>query len=176
MPGTTGQETLQEFAVVWTCSPFFTPRQGWRRTWVVRAASPPSQRVAEHQSGFAVIKEHEPRQRSATQIRERWQQPRASNMLAFPPLKPPESKAKLLQTNQCHARTNAVPPTEVARPPLLAEPSLEERIARAVAAAMAPISAQIAALQSNPVAVEVPAPDAPMTVEAVTETLCLEPA
>ncbi len=57
LPVTTGAEAVKEFVEGWAVHPLFSFRQGWRRTWVVRAKSAPEQKVVEHQTGFAVIQE-----------------------------------------------------------------------------------------------------------------------
>ena len=172
LPVTTGVEAMKEFVDGWEVHPLFTFRQGWRRTWVVRARSAPSTRVVEHQSGFAVIQEYQQRPPQVAAVRERWQPGKrasASYSASFPPL-------PLARNGQVdpHGPTRQAPTDSPAgsspvRPAAtMVETSLEERIASAVAAAMAPFAAQMAALQvgaaTNPAA-------APMETERLTEVM-----
>lgn len=162
LPVTTGADAVKEFVEDWAVHPLFSFRKGWRRTWVVRAKSAPEQKVVEHQTGFAVIQEYNPRPKPGGEVKEFWRQPRRSSMppsstpalrpSAFPPLRSSTS-----------ASARSAPPTSAADlPPVAeAEPSLEERIGQAVAAAIAPIAAQLAALQNA--GIPGPSPDTPMS-------------
>ncbi len=169
LPVTTGKEAVQEFVSGWAVHPLFSFRQGWRRTWVVRAASAPDTRLIEHQAGYAVIQEYQPRHGKAPTERERWQPPKGPPSLctsAFPALKSAAGGPRRLLTITSERPTAENTPMAEENASL-AEPGLEERIARAVAAAMAPITAQIAALRSSTAATA--EPDAPMAGNAAEE-------
>ena len=160
LPVTTGAEAVKAFVQGWDVHPLFSFRQGWRRTWVVRAAIAPQQRVVEHQSGFAVLQEYHPRRAAPSVQKERWSPPKRTSAVHttdFPPLRPPKVN---VATAEAPARDGVSAPS-AASPSL----SLEDRIAQAVAAAIAPISAQLAALQAGVAATGVPHRDAEMAAQ-----------
>ncbi len=160
LPVTTGAEAVKAFVQGWDVHPLFSFRQGWRRTWVVRAAVAPQQRVVEHQSGFAVLQEYHPRRAAPSVQKERWSPPKRTSAVHttdFPPLRPPKVN---VATAEAPARDGVSAPS-AASPSL----SLEDRIAQAVAAAIAPISAQLAALQAGVAATGVPDRDAEMAAQ-----------
>ena len=52
-----GKESLQDFVSGWQVTPLHTFRHGFRRTWIVRAANDPADKIIPHDFGLAVIKE-----------------------------------------------------------------------------------------------------------------------
>ena len=160
LPVTTGAEAVKAFVQGWDVHPLFSFRQGWRRTWVVRAAIAPQQRVVEHQSGFAVLQEYHPRRAAPSVQKERWSPPKRTSAVHttdFPPLRPPK----------VNVATAEAPARDGVSAPSAASPSLglKDRITQAVAAAIAPISAQLAALQAGVAATGVPHRDAEMAAQ-----------
>ena len=169
LPVTTGAEAVKEFVEGWTVHPLFSFRKGWRRTWVVRAATAPQQRVVEHQSGFAVIQEYHQRAGPPAAQKERWSPPKRTSTLHtsdFPPLQLAQRSGR-----QPPAATTAAAAPAAATALETATLGLEDRIAQAVAAAMAPFTAQIAALQSasSTSMGTLPPPPAPEPMEAIEE-------
>lgn len=72
LPVTTGKDAVRNFASGWTVEPLFSFRQGWRRTWVVRAMTPPTEMVVEHEIGYAVIKEYQQKLAPDKGVRMQW--------------------------------------------------------------------------------------------------------
>ena len=56
LPLAMGKESLQHFVGGWHVTPLHTFRHGFRRTWIVRAASDPVETIIPHDFGVAVIK------------------------------------------------------------------------------------------------------------------------
>ena len=56
LPLSWGPEAVTDFLAGWKVSPVRTFRQGYRRTWVVRALEPPMSAKLQHEFGLAVIK------------------------------------------------------------------------------------------------------------------------
>ena len=71
LPMATGKDALTEFVDGWDVVPLYSFRQGFCRTWVVRATKAPAIKVVQHDYGLAVIKDAQPRKSGTTQ-RERW--------------------------------------------------------------------------------------------------------
>ncbi len=92
LPMAMGKESLTRFLGDWNVHPLHTFRQGFRRTWIVRAAAEPVEKVISHDYGLAVIKEAAPR--PVARPMERMRVPRAD---AFPPL------AQRFERGQMHA-------------------------------------------------------------------------
>ena len=76
-----GKESLQDFLGAWQVHPLHTFRQGFRRTWIVRASTEPTDKLIAHDFGLAVIKEAVQRRVSSTT--ERFQAPRADRSVPF---------------------------------------------------------------------------------------------
>ena len=74
LPLAMGPESLQDFLGNWQVKPLYTFRQGFRRTWIVRAISNPTENVIVHEFGIAVIKDVVQKQCSLQT--ERYQAPR----------------------------------------------------------------------------------------------------
>ena len=81
LPLAMGKESLQCFLGNWQVHPLYSFRQGFRRTWLVRAAGEPLEKTIAHEYGMAVINESIPRQ-NAVPI-ERLQVPRAERIPAL---------------------------------------------------------------------------------------------
>ena len=60
LPVAMGKESLQEFLGEWKVNVLHTFRQGFQRTWIVRASQQSTESVAYHDFGLAVIKEAAP--------------------------------------------------------------------------------------------------------------------
>ena len=69
-----GTESLQDFPGNLQVKPLYTSRQGFRRTWIVRAISNPTENVIMHEFGIVVIKDVVQKQCSLQT--ERYQAPR----------------------------------------------------------------------------------------------------
>ena len=67
-----GEHSLVLFLEGWKVNPIHTFRQGGRRTWIVRAASPPIADKYQHELGVAWIRQHQPMQ-AKPKATERWQ-------------------------------------------------------------------------------------------------------
>ena len=52
-----GKESLLDFVSGWHVTPLHTFRHGFRRTWIVRAATNPVEKIIAHDFGVAVVKE-----------------------------------------------------------------------------------------------------------------------
>lgn len=81
LPVAMGKESLQEFIGDWKIPAHHTFRQGFRRTWIVRAAQQPTETVVYQDFGLAVIKEATPRR--VEHSTERFQAPRADRSVTF---------------------------------------------------------------------------------------------
>ena len=81
LPVAMGKGSLQAFLGEWKVHPLHTFRQGFRRTWIVRAAQQPLETVIYNDFGLAVIKEASPR-RSHPNM-ERLQAPRPDRSIPF---------------------------------------------------------------------------------------------
>ena len=81
LPLAMGKESLQEFFGDWKLHPLHTFRQGFRRTWIVRATEQPTETTVYHEFGLAVIKEAAPRRSNAST--ERFHAPRAERSAPF---------------------------------------------------------------------------------------------
>ena len=55
LPLAMGKESLQDFVSGWQVTPLHTFRHGFRRTWIVRAANDPVEKIIPHDFGVAVI-------------------------------------------------------------------------------------------------------------------------
>ena len=139
---TTGEEAVKQFVSGWEIHPMFSFRQGWRRTWVVRASSAPQQRLVEDQAGDAVLQEYQPRLRPAGVARGKWQPQQRTSKFPTPdsPQLKPKPPAITAQLNSAAPIARPALHAVVAADPVnaIVGPSLEERIALAVAAAFAP--------------------------------------
>ena len=65
-------EAVKVFLGEWKCEPVAQRRIGFRRTWIVSAASPPPERRLGHPSGEATISEAQPRARHQAEPTLRW--------------------------------------------------------------------------------------------------------
>ena len=112
LPMSTGKDVLIEFVDGWNIIPLYSFRQGFCRTWVVRAGQPPQVTVVQHDYGLAVIKGAQPRKITNTR-REHWVPPHTNQ-----PLKHTGQRtwakvvAKPTSTKRCHA-TFSQPPAPV---------------------------------------------------------------
>ena len=52
-----GKESLQDFVSGWQVTPLYSFRHGFRRTWIVRAGTDPTDTIIQHDFGVALIKE-----------------------------------------------------------------------------------------------------------------------
>ena len=77
----TRKESLQAFLGEWKVHPLHTFRQGFRRTWIVRAAQQPLETVIYNDFGLAIIKEASPRRPHPNM--ERLQAPRPDRSIPF---------------------------------------------------------------------------------------------
>ena len=75
------KNNLQEFIGQCKVHPLHTFRQGFRRTWIIRAKEQLVERMIYHDFGLAVIPEAAPKQMNSR--RERFQNPRADRFVAF---------------------------------------------------------------------------------------------
>ena len=57
LPLAMGKESLQDFVSGWQVTPLHSFRHGFRRTWIVRAGTDPTDTIIQHDFGVAVIKE-----------------------------------------------------------------------------------------------------------------------
>ena len=76
-----GKESLQAFLGDWKIHPLHTFREGFRRTWIVRATDQPTETTVFHDWGLAVIKEAAPRRPHPST--ERFQAPRPDRSVQF---------------------------------------------------------------------------------------------
>ena len=81
LPLAMGKESLQDFLGAWQIHPLHTFRQGFRRTWIVRASVEPTEKLIAHDYGLAVIKEAV--QRRGPLPTERFQAPRTDRPAVF---------------------------------------------------------------------------------------------
>ena len=77
-----GKQSLQDFLGDWRICPLHTFRHGFQRTWIVRSAQEPIEKLIPHDFGLAVINESV--QRKSAAATERFQPPRTK--ADFPPL------------------------------------------------------------------------------------------
>ena len=57
LPLAMGKESLLDFVSGWHVTPLHTFKQGFSRTWIVRAATDPVEKIIAHDFGVAVVKE-----------------------------------------------------------------------------------------------------------------------
>ena len=75
------KDSLQAFLCEWKVHPLHTFRQGFRRTWIVRAAQQPLETMSYNDFGLAVIQEASPRRPHPNM--ERLQAPRPDRSIPF---------------------------------------------------------------------------------------------
>ena len=76
-----GMQSLRDFLGNWQVKPLHTFRQGFRRTWIVRATSDPAENIIVHDFGIAVIKDVV--QKQCSMQSKRYQAPRVKPRSQF---------------------------------------------------------------------------------------------
>ena len=134
-------DAVVAFVTGWNAVPLYSFVRGQRRTWVVRAEECPPWQKLQHQDGLVVFTKAS--SYPSKLPRERWQPPKPS---AFPPLPKPAPKSWAPASSAPRQSQAAAP-----QPPPSSVPDAPEQnpIASAIAAALAPLQAQIAELQRS---------------------------
>ena len=81
LPMAMGKQSLLDFLGDWRVCPLHTFRHGFQRTWIVRSAQDPIEKLIPHDFGLAVINESV--QRKSVTATERLQLPRKSDFPAL---------------------------------------------------------------------------------------------
>jgi hypothetical protein len=75
LPVSMGSEGLRAFLSPWQAAPVRSFRNGFVKTWIVRAGTPPVDRILQHEFGIAVIKDDEPRRARPPPSKAVWSSP-----------------------------------------------------------------------------------------------------